>query len=158
MYVRRRNGRALAGVSSQPYGPRVYQQTVPLGMAVIGTPIGVLKKIAVPPKKRTVTMPVARSMSGVSSQPYGPRVYQQTVPLGIFGDTDTSILEPTIEDPITKNLDVSAKVDEVLRRQADEIKARKISQLVAIGGALFAAARLGIIWLPLIKKRISREP
>ena len=42
---------------------------------------------------------------------------------------------------------------EILKRQKDEESRRRWTILLTAGGALFAALRLGIIALPLVKKR-----
>lgn len=133
----------LGGVSSQPSGARV---ATAMGLAVVGPAIGVVRGAAMPPK------PVKRAALNFS------RVTQSYAMGGIFGDDEPSILDPIVSDtppPAAPPVTLEQKVDDILARQKEEQRARKLSQLVAIGGALFAAARLGIIALPMIKSRIK---
>lgn len=127
----------MSGVSSQPPGSPIYYAMTGLG----GT-------------ARRKRVPVARPMSGLSSQPPGAPVHFAL--MGMFGDDGLSILTPTVEDPAVAQ-SASDKLDEILRRQKEEQRARKLAQLVAIAGSLFAAVRLGIIAVPHIRKRIAGE-
>lgn len=54
--------------------------------------------------------------------------------------------------PITLEI-LGARTAEILQRQKDEEDRRKWTLLFTIGGALFAAVRLGIIAIPHLRKR-----
>jgi len=135
--------RALSGVSSQPYGPRVYYALAPLGATATEYGISSVATLKPPPpppppprlRNGRRLVPVARTLGG------------------IFGDTEPSILEPTVEDR-TGDATLTDKIDHILAIAKDEQRARKLAQLIAIGGAIFAAARLGVIAFPLIHAKI----
>lgn len=61
------------------------------------------------------------------------------------------ITTPTVVDPITEIRSMTA---EILKRQKEEENARKIAMMIAGASALFAAAKLGIIAIPLIRSRV----
>ncbi len=64
--------------------------------------------------------------------------------------------EPVVaSDPIAR---IEAATAEILRSQKEEESRRRWTLLLTIGGALFAAVRLGIIVLPAIRKRRSAAP
>jgi hypothetical protein len=135
--------RALSGVSSQPYGAPVYFALAPLGATSVEYSLGPVAPIKPPPppprkKNGRRLVPVARTLGG------------------IFGDNEPSILEPTIEDR-TGDATLTDKIDHILAIAKDEQRARKLAQIIAIGGAIFAAARLGIIAFPLIHAKIRGE-
>lgn len=62
-------------------------------------------------------------------------------------------------DPLSLLLEqqqaMRAQVDEVLERQKEEERNRKLALIVGGLGALFAAARLGVVAIPLIRRRRS---
>jgi hypothetical protein len=49
--------------------------------------------------------------------------------------------------------EIDAKLNLVLKGQAEEAKRRKLALTVTIVGAVFAAGRLGILAVPFIKAR-----
>lgn len=61
------------------------------------------------------------------------------------------ITTPTVADPIAE---IRAMTAEILKRQKEEEHARKLALIVAGASALFAAAKLGIIAIPLIRSRV----
>lgn len=64
-----------------------------------------------------------------------------------MGDTITT---PTVKDPIDQ---VLANTNAIITQQKAEAHARKIALIIAGASALFAAARLGIVAFPLIRKK-----
>lgn len=62
------------------------------------------------------------------------------------------ITTPTVTDPL---VEIRANTAEILRRVKEEQEARKIALIIAGASALFAAAKLGFIAIPLIKSRIK---
>lgn len=118
--------RALSGVSSQPPGTRV----------------------------------ASIALAGVTSQPSGGRVSSIALsgtrttlgPRGrgmglAFGDDITS---PGIVDPLTE---IRATTKEILERQKKEAADRRIALIIGGASALFAAAKLGILAIPLIRAK-----
>lgn len=65
-----------------------------------------------------------------------------------FGD---DIEKPTVADPIDE---IRATTLEILKRQKAESESRKIGWIIAGASALFAAAKLGLVAIPLIRSRI----
>jgi hypothetical protein len=154
-YFRKRNGRSLSGISSQPPGMRV--STSALGQLLGVDPVvldatGAPRQPAAWPQRAIRNMTVAQvpvvGMGGISSQPPGPRVSEAA--LGIFGDAPDGAAK--LVDPID---DLRAKVADMLARQKAESDARKFALIIGAAGALFAAARLGIVAIPLIRKKRS---
>ena len=167
MYTRRRHRRvrtAMSGVSSQPAGARISMHALsglPEYTGGVGAQILVRDPPPPPPPPKPpprtlraarARLSVARSaMSGVSSQPPGARIYFS------LGD---DITKPTVADPATDPVTlavIAERTAEILRRQAEEDKRRKLAMIVTAIGAVFAAARLGIIAIPHIRRRIRSE-
>ena len=66
-----------------------------------------------------------------------------------LGD-DKPVVPVVAADPIVR---IEAATAEILERQRRDADARKLTTLVAIASALFAAVRLGIIAVPAIRRR-----
>jgi hypothetical protein len=61
---------------------------------------------------------------------------------------------PTETVPMTLEI-IGARTAEILQRQKDEDESRKWAFFVTLGGALFAAVRLGIIAIPKLRSRVG---
>jgi hypothetical protein len=64
------------------------------------------------------------------------------------------ITTPTVVDPIEE---IRATTAETLRRVKEDQDARRIALIIAGASALFAAAKLGLIAIPLIKSRFRPQ-
>ena len=63
--------------------------------------------------------------------------------------------EAPLPDPTRAEL--ARRLDRIIETMDREDKARRLTLIIAGVGALFAAARLGVIWIPLIKARRARS-
>ena len=154
-YSRRYRGRrALSGVQSQPSGGRISRVAESLGDLVeYGLTGGQTPPPPPPPPSRVMAM----------RGRVGPHWYRQMqgvagTSLGADDPTGHTLAVPTLSEPAG---DVMQRIDQnvtsLVAAEAEEAKRRKITLALSIIGAVFAAAKLGIIAIPHIKKMRAGE-
>jgi hypothetical protein len=138
--------KALSGLQSQPMGGRV--ATAAMGdIAEWGTTAGTVRPTPPPPSA------IMRYRGRV-----GPRWYRQLqgTTLGADEPDGNTLSVPTLPEPqgaVVERID--RNVTSLVAAEAEESKRRKISLVIAGVGLLFAAAKLGIIAIPHIRKMRS---
>lgn len=135
--------RGLSGIQSQPPGGRVHH-------GALGASVNEYTITAPPP-------PPSRVMAARGR--VGPRWYRQLqgTSLGADDPTGNTLATPTLSEPdgtVIRRIDQN--VVSLVASEAAEDKRRKLTTILTGLGLVFAAAKLGFIAIPHLRK--SREP
>jgi hypothetical protein len=163
--TRARRPIGLSGVTSQPLGQRNTRAPAPV---ILDVPL---------PRRGLSGLDsqgLARTLSGVTSQPLGQRNTRAPAPIildvplsrrGLSGIESQGIArtlsgpfagalgEDVAPDNVALLRSIMSSQDAIKKQLEDQERKRRMAFYVGIGSAIFAAARLGVIAFPAVRRR-----